>query len=239
MKENFPIFFLSFDEANAESHWYKLKAKAPRAVRVHGVQGIFAAHKICASKSNASHFFVVDGDNTVEDQFNFSISEELFHPSAIHVWRCKNAVNDLIYGYGAIKLFPTKPVLETHNTLDLSTGLIAPYKIISELASTTHFNTDPFRSWRSGFREAVKLSFQVLTKGSRESEDRLKIWCSKGEDRPFGKWCINGALTGKAYAERHFHQQEYLKNINDFHWLQKTFVEKSPINEQQPFESQI
>jgi hypothetical protein len=34
------------------------------------------------------------------------------------------------------------------------------FKIYDTIASTTHFNTSPFESWRSGFRESVKLTLQ-------------------------------------------------------------------------------
>ena len=59
----FDLFFLSYDEPNAEENWADLLDKAPWAKRVHGVKGFDAAHRECARQSETPWFITVDADN--------------------------------------------------------------------------------------------------------------------------------------------------------------------------------
>jgi hypothetical protein len=227
MSLRFPIFFLSYDEPNAEENWALLSHRFSDATRIHGIQGILQAHQACAESCSTSHFFVVDGDNQVLPNFHFLVSEHDFHPEAIHVWRCKNPVNDLVYGYGAIKLFPAAPLIGTRMEIDLSTGLGVPYKILPHVASETHFHASPFHAWRGAFRESAKLTWQLIEKGQHtETAARLETWCTIGADRPNGRWAILGANAGKSFAMDCSSARGNLKQLNDFDWLKTTFIEK-------------
>lgn len=223
----FPIYFLSFDEANAEENWLELKMRFPSARRIHGIPGIHRAHKICALTCESTHFFVVDGDNRVRSDFRFDIPDEQFHPDAVHVWRCQNPVNDLVYGYGAIKLFPRAPFESVQMKMDLSTGLGVPYKIIPTIASETHFHPTPFQAWRGAFRESAKLTKQIATNpNDSQSLHRLDAWCKNGGQRPNGRWVIEGAKSGKAFALSNLSDSKNLEKINNFDWLEGLFIEK-------------
>ncbi len=227
MSLRFPIYFLSYDEENAEKNWLRLKARFPQARRIHGIAGIQRAHQMCAETCETSHFFVVDGDNQIHPDFEFHIHPNDFHPESIHVWRCKNPVNDLVYGYGAIKLFPKSPFERVRMRMDLSTGLGVPYKIIPIVASETHFHPTPYQAWRGSFRESAKLTRQVeLNPSDSESLQRLNAWCSMGENRPNGRWVILGARAGRAYAQEQSGDTRNLEKINDFDWLKTVFIEK-------------
>ena len=56
------IIFISYDEINAEENWNKLITKAPYAKRIHGIKGIFEAHKAAAELATTELFYVVDAD---------------------------------------------------------------------------------------------------------------------------------------------------------------------------------
>jgi hypothetical protein len=47
----YDIFFLSYQENNADQNWERLKAIAPTAKRVSGIEGIRLAHTECAKRS--------------------------------------------------------------------------------------------------------------------------------------------------------------------------------------------
>ena len=51
-------------------------------------------------------FWIIDGDAELKDDFNFDYVTT--QTDTVHVWRSENPVNDLVYGYGGIKLFPHK-----------------------------------------------------------------------------------------------------------------------------------
>lgn len=227
MNKPFSIFFLSFDEPNAEFNWNHLKERFPQAERVHGVSGILNAHKICAEKSKTDMFFLVDGDNEVVNDFHFSISPSELDKDAIHVWRCKNPVNDLVYGYGAIKLYPRKVLANASLRVDLATSAAKKYKIMPQTASITHFNTSAFNTWRSAFRECVKLASECINNQQQtETFARLETWCTVGKDRNFGEWAIAGALSGREYGIKYKSDLAALSKINDFAWLKNQYESK-------------
>ena len=92
------------------------------------------------------------------------------------------------------------------------------------MSNTTAFNTDSFSAWRSGFRECAKLASRTIARQKDdETEFRLDAWCSKGDDKPFGKAAIAGAIAGKNFGEEHKDNPEELAKINDFNWLKDEF----------------
>ena len=172
-------------------------------------------------------FWVVDGDAELLDDF------ELYHQIAhydvdglktVYVWRSLNPVNDLIYGYGGVKLLPTNLTLNMDvNTPDMTTSISKNFKGINRMSNITAFNTDAFSAWKSGFRECVKLASRSIDRQiDDESTFRLKAWCSRGKDKPFGKETIAGSYEGAKYGIAFKNNISALQKINDFEWLQKS-----------------
>jgi hypothetical protein len=224
----YDIFFISYNELNADKNFNLLKSKCPRAQRIHGVEGIFNAHHLAAKKSFTKMFWVVDGDAVVLDEFNFDYRVSEYDLECVHVWRSKNPVNRLVYGYGGVKLLPKTLTMNMDlSGIDMTTSISKLFKGIEEVSNITEFNTDPFSSWKSGFRECVKLSSKTIDRQvSYETEERLEVWCSIGKDKPFGEYTIQGALDGKAYGESNKDNKEAIKKINDFAWLKNEFEKK-------------
>jgi hypothetical protein len=100
--------------------------------------------------------------------------------------------------------------------LDMTTSF--PLKIMPTIASVTHFNTSPFSTWRSAFREGVKLACST----SEENQQRLAIWCSTAHG-PFAEECLSGARAGRAYGGAWRDDQAMLLRINDWDWLRAQF----------------
>lgn len=236
----YPIFFISNGELNAQEHYDRLCEclathiqglgawpRGPSIQRVDGARSIHSAHKTCAIMAEAmgaNHFYTVDADNWVYSEAAFMPRIEP-EPDSVYVWRCKNAVNGLVYGYGAIKLFPTLYMTGiATNTVDMTTSVSANYRIINELASETRFNTSDFEAWKSGFREACKLASGIIDRqNDDESAYRLQVWVTEGLDKPFGGECILGARQGSAYGREHAGDREKLALINDWGWLRSRF----------------
>ena len=222
----FDIIFLSYREENADENWVNLKSRFSHATRVHGVDGLLEAHKEAARKANTKMFYVIDGDNVITEKFSFS-----FHPDDekgldhTYIWRCMNPVNELVYGYGGIKLFPKRRLLNVDEfDVDMTTSISKERILMKETASVTHFNTSEFSAWKSAFRECVKLSSRtILNQKEDETKERLETWCNVGSDKPYGDYCIEGARFGKLYGESNKEYSENLSKINDFDWLRKYF----------------
>lgn len=232
----YDIIFISYNEPNAEKNYELLKMRFPRAKRVHGVTGIINAHKQAANISSTDMFWVVDGDAIVEEKFNFSVPQiatyDSYNKSTVSIWLSRNPINDLIYGYGGVKLLPKSLTLKINpNVVDMTTSISDKIKVMNEVSNLTAFNTDPFNTWKSAFRECVKLSSKIIDKNYNEStEDRLRIWCTKGSDNEFGKYALQGARAGADYGESNIDNKDALAKINDFDWLYSRFKEEQQQN---------
>lgn len=227
-QQEYDIVFISYDEPNADNNYENLKNKFPAVKRIHGIKGIHQAHIEAAKISSTEMFWVVDGDAIVFDEFRFNYRVARYNKKIPHVWRSKNPINDLEYGYGGVKLFPR---LETLNmdtdTSDMTTGIADRIVVIDEVSNITGFNTDPFNSWKSGFRECCKLSSKLIRgQIDDETDFRLDRWCSDyGKDRPYAEYAIAGAIAGRSYGLKNINNIDNLTKINDFAWLKKMFNE--------------
>jgi hypothetical protein len=221
----YDIIFISNNEPNSDENWSILSKRFLIAKRISNIKGIHQAHIIAAKSALTKMFWVVDGDAKIFDSFNFDYQVPEYDQDVVHIFHSKNPINDLEYGYGAVKLLPRKLTLKMPtDTMDMTLGISKKIKIVNELSNITHFNVDEFSTWRSAFRECVKLTINVINKKDNdESLRRLSTWCEVGIERPFGKYCIEGAKDGKSYALVNFDNIEALTLINDFEWLKRRF----------------
>jgi len=221
----YDIIFISYNELYAEENFNDLKTKFPLAKRVHGVKGIHQAHIAAAKKSFTKMFWVVDADAIILNDFKFDYLVPDWDLDIVHVWRSLNPVNNLSYGYGGVKLLPKNLTLTMDtNTVDMTTSISTKFKAMDTISNITAFNTDPFSTWKSAFRESCKLA--VIN--NDESLTRLDAWCSLNENAEYGFYAYSGALAGRWYGEKNASNPEALSKINDFTWLQDQWqVEKS------------
>lgn len=217
------IVFISYNESNAEENWASLKSKMPNALRLHGIKGLHAAHATAAAMVTTDMFYVVDGDAEILDDFKFDHVVTPDKKQCVHVFRAKNPVNNLVYGYGAVKLLPTNDVLSiADNDLkpDVTTSINRRYEVIHKISNITKFNTNEFNTWRSAFRECAKLSSKIIPEQvDTETEHRLNIWCNVGSEQPFGEWSILGAQAGKNFGMTYKNNHSRLMMINDMNTM--------------------
>lgn len=229
------VIQISYYEETADENFEILKMFVPHAKRVEGVKGIFDAHQAAARVAETNHFYVVDADAIIEETFKFdfipkSTKLEYGHfpqTDCIYTWRSRNPVNDLLYGYGGVKLFPRKQMLEAKSwNVDMTTTLGCPFVPQFQISNITAFNTNPFETWKSAFRECTKLASSIIPNGDNiDNEYRLNIWCTRGKDRPYGDHCILGANQGREFGTHYRNNDKVLKLINDFDWLKEQFEE--------------
>jgi hypothetical protein len=221
----YDIIFISYNEPQADENFARLKARFPYAQRVSGIKGIHQAHIAAARKAFTKMFWVVDADAQVLDTFNFDHVVSDYDLENVHVWRSRNPINDLEYGYGGVKLLP-KSLTQNMDVSkpDMTTSISTLFKAMPEVSNITAFNVDAFNTWKSAFRECVKLASRTIDRQDDvDTNYRLNVWCTRGIDRPFGREAIEGAVQGKQYGLENKDNNEALKMINDFDWLRESF----------------
>ena len=218
----YDIVFISYNEIYAETNWSLLKSRFPTAKRVDGVKGIHQAHIKAAKKCFTKMFWVVDADAQLADDFSFDYVVDDYNLETVHVWRSINPVNDLVYGYGGVKLLPRKLTINMDTSKpDMTTSISTQFKAIDQVSNITAFNADEFSTWRSAFRECAKLSSKTIDRqNDEETNKRLSVWTTVGHDKPFGNYAIAGAKSGMEFG---LNTSNDIKLINDFDWLHEQF----------------
>lgn len=211
------VFFISYNEPQAELNWQRVLTKAPWAKRIHGIKGIFNAHKEAARLSETDMFYVVDGDAYLVDNWTFDFQPDIFNRKYTHIWSSINPLNDLTYGYGGVKLLPRSYIIRMKKwlTLDFTSNVGAGIKIMDGVSNITKFNTDPFTTWRSAFREGIKLSKQG-------DQHKIKEWATN-KNAEYFSFAVKGLLDATEYYQLNRKDLDKLNLINDMDWLLQEF----------------
>jgi len=218
----YDIIMISYGEQNSNENYKKLLEKFPDAKRIHGVKGIANAHIAAAEICETDMMWIIDGDAEVVDGFDFSYVVPECDKEAVHVWRSINPINDLEYGYGGVKLLPTELTKKVDKTkVDVNTSISTNFKVMKQISCITKFNTGPFETWKSAFRECAKLASKVIDRQKEdETNARLETWTTVGHDRLFGEYALAGATAGMEFG---LSRGTDLRLINDFDWLKQQF----------------
>jgi hypothetical protein len=113
---------------------------------------------------------------------------------------------------------------------DMTTSISTKFKAMEQVSNITAFNTDPFNTWKSAFRECVKLASKVIDgQVDEETEIRPMTWCTYVDKRQFNDWAFLGAEDGKMYGMQKAGDIEALSKINDFEWLH-AFFSRYPVS---------
>jgi hypothetical protein len=161
-------------------------------------------------------FYVVDADAWVTDEWTFDFQPGLYDRDCVYVWQSANPFNDIKYGFGGVKLFPTSKLKNTVSWgTDLTLSVGKKLKVIDQVSNVTRFNTSEYNTWRSSFRECAKLT----KKHDTESAERLRQWLNPADQEPFAHWAKLGAEQGVAFAL----DNSAVNKINNYSWLKEYF----------------
>ena len=213
-------WFLIYDDPYATANYAKAKERLVTLKKIVTGKGIHSSHRMCADQSLTDRFIVLDADCQLLDNFSYTkLLSNLTNEKKVFVFRSINPVNNLVYGHGGIKVFDRR-LFEDNNAVDMTTAFdITPVNYITNIH---RFNSTAFHTWRTAFRECVKLSSGVIKlKNKQDDEYRLTTWCEKFNDVEYAEYAKLGSLAGREYG----HSGEDLNNINDFKWLKNKFEE--------------
>ena len=170
-------------------------------------------------------FYVVDADAWILDNFKFEVKREALDYTITYVYNSFNPVNNLVYGYGGVKLFPKSAFDQLPDTyVDMTTSILDKLRVLPEISNITEFDTSAYDAWRSAFRECVKLSSRVIkSQNSSDTDYRLETWCNNATG-PYGAFVIKGARAGRDFGIANADDPKQLSKINDYVFLKEEFA---------------
>jgi hypothetical protein len=218
------IVFLSNGEAIADENYEHLlnvtKGLKNRVVRVDGVNGRVAAYHAAAYASQTSWMFTVFAKLKVNSKFDFSWQPDRLQIPKHYIFYASNPVNGLVYGHQAMIAY-NKQITLGNMGKGLDFTLDSEHEVVEINSGVAKYNTDAFSTWRTSFREAIKLRLDDST----ISKHRLKIWSTVGEG-DYAQYSIQGAQHAVEYYESVNGDLDKLRLSYDWPWLQEYFNTK-------------
>jgi hypothetical protein len=215
------IVFLSNGETKAEENWEHLlnvtKGLPNRVVRVDGVNGRAAAYHAAANASETPWMFTVFAKLKVSPKFDWNWQPDRMQVPKHYIFHAKNPVNGLTYGHQAMIAY-NKDLTLANEGRGLDFTLDDEHETVPLISGTAHYNTDEFSTWRTAFREVLKL-YKDTTEDSRI---RLEAWLNVA-DGDFAEYSIKGARDAEQYYNEVQGNFDKLKLSYEWAWLKEYF----------------
>jgi hypothetical protein len=223
----YPIFFISYDEPEADEHYQNLLKFHPNAKRVHGVKGLYNAHRTCAEQCDDDFFYTVDGDTLLVKE----IPEVIGTPNHVERWPSWNPLIGKAYGNASIKLWDKKRVISCEdntkyenvskelvmdNSQRIGTFSNIQYVINHNLILGVVRIVNNKHKWRSAFREAMKI--YMAGRMIIRDYKTLSLWTNSSDVMTW---------LGANEAIHMLHKDlYYIKIVNDFDELERIWLSK-------------
>jgi hypothetical protein len=190
---------------------------------VRGVDGRTAAYQEAAHQSATPWFFAVFAKlEVLGNQFPWHTwLPDYFQEPKHYIFNARNPVNGLEYGHQGVIAYNKRLVLE-NNTPGIDFTLSQPHESVPILSGTAHYNQSPWMTWRTAFREVIKLKHFMATQPTVETEHRLTTWLTVAEG-DFAEWSIRGATDAVAYYTEVGGDYNKLKLSFEWVWLKARF----------------
>ena len=223
------IIFLSNGEEKAEENYYHLldivKGLPNKIIGLKGIQGRVASQHEAAKQSSTPWYFLINGKCKINPDFDFSWQPDRMQSGRHYIFTATNPLNGLEYGHMAVVANNKRLTLQTTGS-GLDFTLDSPHESIKLNSGIGVFNSSKWDTWRTAFREVIKLKHSVETTGSQASADRLAIWLTKAEG-VFAQTCLQGAKDAVFYYESVAGDFEKLKLSYDWLWLKQHYNQRS------------
>lgn len=223
------IVYISNGEPDEEKWYDHLCYQSNHQAKwVRGVDGRVAAYQEAARQSTTPWFFAVFAKlEVLGNQFPwYTWMPDYFQEPKHYIFNSRNPVNGLEYGHQGVIAYNKRLVLE-NNTPGIDFTLSQPHESVPILSGIAHYNQSPWMTWRTAFREAIKLKHFMATQPTLETEHRLTTWLTVANG-DFANWSIRGAEDAVAYYAEVGGDYNKLMLSFEWAWLRERFNLSKP-----------
>jgi hypothetical protein len=224
------IIFLSNGEQGAEENYEHLlslvKGLPNNIIGLKNIKGRVASQHEAANMSNTPWYFLINGKCKVNPDFDFSWQPDRMCTAKHYIFRATNPVNGLEYGHMAIVANNKRLTLNTTGK-GLDFTLDSPHAIVNVNSGIGIFNTSNWDTWRTAFREVIKLKYNVEMFNDKASKERLHVWTTVANG-DFSEWALRGANDAVKYYDSVDGDFDSLKLSYDWEWLKTKFDSYRP-----------
>jgi hypothetical protein len=210
-----------FEQLRYSLHYSPASGPVVRLKRVQNVKGRKEAYQAAAEQSNTPWFFAVFAKLEINPNFDWGWQPDYYQEPKHYIFNAHNLVNGLEYGHMGMIAYNKKLVLENNNP-GIDFTLSQPHESVPKLSGIAHFNQDAWTTWRTAFREVLKLKLFQETAPTLENEHRLNTWLTKAKGN-FATWSIKGAQDAVNYYNEVEGNLEKLQLSFEWEWLQNRY----------------
>ncbi len=218
------IVFISNGEPDEELMFHHTEYMTNSDVKwIRGINGRVAAYQAAARASTTPWFFAVWAKLEVSGG-SFPWREwqpDLWQQPKHYIFNAKNPVNGLEYGHQGMVAYNKKLVLENNNP-GIDFTLSQPHESVPLLSGVARFNQNAWMTWRTAFREVLKLKHFMVTQPTLETEYRLDVW-PKVANGDYAEWCLRGAADAEIYYNEVNGNYDKLMLSFEWAWLKDKF----------------
>jgi hypothetical protein len=217
------IIYISNGEPDAERWYEHLVNTCGREVkRVMNVDGRSQAYRAAAELSSTPWFFTVFAKLEVVEDFDWTWQPDWLQEPKHYIFNSRNPVNGLEYGHMGVIAYNSQLVLDT-DTPGLDFTLSKAHAVVPRVSAVAHYNTTPELTWRTAFRECIKLKDDAEKTGSVESNYRLVIWLNQAEGN-YAESSLQGARDALEYYNEVKGDYTELMRSYEWAWLREYYA---------------
>ena len=218
------IIFLSNGETCADANYEHLlkvtKGLGNKVVRLDGINGRVKSQHTAAETASSPWYFLVNGKLKVNTTFDWNWQPDRLQIPKHYIFNATNLVNGLEYGHQAIVANNKRLTLDTKGT-GLDFTLDSEHEVVMLNCGIATYNTSAWDTWRTAFRETIKLRHS----GTEENKERLNSWLNIAVG-DFAEYSKKGASDAMHYYNMVDGDFDKLKLSYDWAWL-RTIYEKT------------
>ena len=162
------------------------------------------------------------------ETWDFSFVPDRWQARKHYIFNALNDSNGLCYGHMGIILYNKYLILAAPDWDDIN-GLDYTMSFATESIPLTsvygEFASDPYRAWRTAFREVSKLCRWQQDEPSVETDWRIHVWTTQAHG-PHAEWVLQGARDGAEFFTEHAHDTQALKQAFRWDWLKNFFDQR-------------
>lgn len=222
------IIFFSNGETVADENYERLldltRTVPNKVKRVDRVVGRVASQHAAANLSDTSWYFLVNAKLKVSDKFDWTWQPDRLQEPKHYIFTALNPVNQLEYGHMAIVANNKNLTLNTVvNGLDFT--LASKHQSLDIHSGIAVFNTSELETWRTAFREVLKIKHSAVKHNDSASKYRLRNWLNVAEGE-FAQTCLQGAHDAIEYYDTVNGDMDKLMLSYDWAWLSEFYNSK-------------
>ena len=179
-----------------------------------------------ARVSETPWYFAVFGKTELYPDFDFSFRPDYFQQPKHYIFYSINRVNKLVYGEMAVIMYNCNLILDNvGREFGLDYTMSFPHEVVPVISTYGNFNTSPYHTWRTAFREVSKLYDIQAREPSVETDYRINVWETVAEG-DYAEWALKGAKDGADFYKQYKNDFAYRKNSFSWEWLRNYFKER-------------